>query len=112
MPGMVRIQNDFHNGVHSLFPEITNAFFIGQPLDVDGLSMLMPPKTASENIVESVQVPTDLPVQTECKYQLHVVLKPGHVRKAAAVDREHLSCVHMNGSFEWYFSMILFSRVS
>ena len=34
-----------------------------QPLDVDGLSMLMPPKTAPENIIESVQVPTNLPVQ-------------------------------------------------
>ena len=59
--------------------------------DVDGLSILMPPKTAPKNIVESVQVPTDLPVQTECKYPLHLVIKPGHIRKAAAVDGEHLS---------------------
>lgn len=106
------IQNDFHNGVHSLFPEITDAFFKGQPLDVDGLSILMPPKTAPENIVKGVQVPTDLPVQTEGKYPLHLVIKTGHVRKAAAVDGEHLSHIHINGSFKWYFSMILFSKAS
>ena len=62
VPGMVRIQDNFCNGVHGLSPEITDAFFIGQPLDVDGLSILMPPKTAPENIVESVQVPTVLPI--------------------------------------------------
>ena len=88
MPGMVCIQNDFHNGVHILFSEITDAFFIGQPLDVDGLSILMPPETAPENIVESVQVPTDLPVQAEGKYPLHLVIKTGHAGKAAAVDGE------------------------
>ena len=63
VPGMIRIQNDFCNGVHSLFSESADAFFIGQPLDVDGVSILMPPKTAPKNIVESVQVPTDLPIQ-------------------------------------------------
>lgn len=87
---MVRIQNDFHNGVHSLFPEITDAFFIDQPLDVDGLSILMPSKTAPENIVKGVQVTTDLSVQAEGKYSLHLVIKAGHVRKAAPVDDELL----------------------
>ena len=53
---------------------------------MDRLSILMPPKTASENIVESVQVPTGLPVQTEGKHPLHLVIKTGHVGKAAAVD--------------------------
>src|SRR5699024_6405600 len=112
VPGMVRIQNDFHNGVHSLFSEITDAFFIGQPLDVDGLSILMPSKTAPENIAKGVQVPTDLPVQTEGKYPLHLVIKAGHVRKAAAVDGEHLSHVHINGSFKWCLSIIFFSIAS
>ena len=112
VPGMVCIQNDFHNGVHRLFSEITDAFFIGQPLDVDGLSILMPPKTAPKNIVESVQVPTDLPIQATDEHLLHLVIKTGHVRKAATVNGEHLSHVHINGSFKSYFSMILFSKAS
>jgi len=62
VPGMIRIQNDFCNGVHSLFSEIADAFFIGQPLDAEGLAILMPPKTASENVIEGVQVSTNLPV--------------------------------------------------
>ena len=50
----------------------------------------MPSKTAPENIVESVQVPTVLPVQTKGKHPLHLVIKTSHVRKAATVDGELL----------------------
>lgn len=60
MSGTVRIQYDFRNDVHGLFAEIMDAFFIGQPLDMDGLAILMPPKTAPQDVVESVQVPPDL----------------------------------------------------
>lgn len=43
---------------------------------------------------------------------LHLVIKTGYVRKAAAANGEHLSHVHINGSFKWYFSIIRFSRAS
>ena len=46
------------------------------------------------------------------QHLLHLVIKTGHVRKAATVNGEHLSHVHINGSFKSYFSMILFSKAS
>ncbi|WP_206393034.1 hypothetical protein [Faecalibacterium sp. An121] len=43
---------------------------------------------------------------------LHLVIKTGYVRKATTANGEHLSHVHINGSFKWYFSIIRFSRAS
>ena len=43
---------------------------------------------------------------------LHLVITTGYVRKATTANGEHLSHVHINGSFKWYFSIIRFSRAS
>ena len=48
------IQNNFCNGVHGLLTQITDAFLIGNPFDVNRLSILMPSKTATENIIKGI----------------------------------------------------------
>ena len=107
MSGMVRIQDDFHNGVHSLFPEIMDAFFARQPFDVYGVSILMPSETAPENVVEGVQVPTDPPIQNRCEHLFYLVIEAIHVGEVAAVDGEFLPLrlffLHDIPSFSYHF---------
>ena len=54
MSRTVSIQNNFCNGVYGLLTQIADAFLLGNPFDVNRLPILMPSKTAPENIIKGI----------------------------------------------------------
>ena len=53
---------------------------------MDGLAVFMPAETAPQDVVEGVQIPAYLPVQTAGEHPLRLLVEAGHVGKTAAIN--------------------------
>lgn len=87
MSRSVCVQYHFCDGVRVLLLEITDAFFIIQPFDMDRLAVFVPSKSAPEDIVESIQVSADLS-QVTGEYLFYLLIETSHSEKTSAVDGE------------------------